>query len=158
MVDVIEVSAIVAAAGVLVGVIYYMLDIRNQTKLRQTDLVMRLYSTFDSMEFLEAWSKVYFTEYKDYDDLLKKLEGKREIAMLVFRFYEQVGVLLRRKLIDVDLIDILFGNNTIITWEKTKGTILREMRERVNPRAYESFEYLYNEMKKREQQLASKAA
>jgi hypothetical protein len=43
MVDVTEISAIVAAAGVLVGVVYYILDMRNQAKIRQTDLVMRLY-------------------------------------------------------------------------------------------------------------------
>jgi hypothetical protein len=150
MVDITEVSAVVAAAGVLVGVVYYILEIRNQNRVKQTDLVMGLYSTFDSMEFLEAWRKVYFTEFKDYDEFLKKMEGKREIAMKVFRFYEQVGVLLRRKLIDIDLVDDLFGNNAIITWEKTKGSILEELRKKVNPRAYENFEYLYDEMKKRE--------
>jgi len=164
MVDVQTVSIAVASASVVAGVIYYSLQVRHQnlqiqqqTKMRQTDLVMRLYSTFDSMEFLEAWRKVYFTEFKDYDDFLKKLEGKREVAMKVFRFYEQVGVLLRRKLIDIDLVDDLFGNNAIITWEKTKGSILEELRRTVNPRAYENFEYLYNEMKKREQKLQSKA-
>jgi hypothetical protein len=160
MADIQTVSIAIASASVVAGVIYYSLQVRHQNlqiqqqnKMRQTDLVMRLYSTFDSMEFLEAWRKVYFTEYTDYDDFLKKLKGKREVAMKVFRFYEQVGVLLRRKLIDIDLVDDLFGNNAIITWEKTKGSILEELRKTVNPRAYENFEYLYNAMKKKEQKL-----
>jgi hypothetical protein len=36
MVDITEISAIVAAAGVLVGVVYYVLDIRHQRQARQT--------------------------------------------------------------------------------------------------------------------------
>jgi hypothetical protein len=151
MVDIQTVSIMIASAGVFAAAIYYVLQLKHQNKMRQTDLVMRLYSTFDSMEFLEAWRKIYFTQFKDYDDLVKKLEGKNEIAMKVFRFYEQVGVLLRKRLIDTELVDTLFGNNAVITFEKTKGLILKEMRDKVNPRAYENFEYLYNEMKKREQ-------
>ena len=39
MVDITEISAIVAAAGVLVGVIYYLLDVRNQAMIRKTELI-----------------------------------------------------------------------------------------------------------------------
>jgi hypothetical protein len=38
MVDITEISAIVAAAGVLIGVVYYILDMRNQTRIRKTDI------------------------------------------------------------------------------------------------------------------------
>jgi len=147
-------SIFVASAGMFIAAVYYVLQIRHQTKIRQTDLVMKLYSTYDSMEFIEAWRKIYFTEFKDYDDFLKKFGGKREIAIFVFRFFEEVGVLLRKKLIDIALVDELFGNNVKMTWEKTKDTILEDARRRVNPRAYENFEYLYNEMKRREQKIA----
>ncbi len=41
MVDVVEVSAIISAVGVLVGVVYYILDMRNQTHMRRTDLQKR---------------------------------------------------------------------------------------------------------------------
>ena len=37
MFDITEISAIVAAAGVLFGVAYYILDMRHQTKVRQTE-------------------------------------------------------------------------------------------------------------------------
>ena len=42
MVDITEISAIVAAAGVFVGVIYYILEIRHQTEIRETDLAIRM--------------------------------------------------------------------------------------------------------------------
>jgi hypothetical protein len=57
MVEILDVSAVVAAAGVLIGIIYYVLDIRNQTRIRQTDFVIRLYSVVSSKEFLEAWEQ-----------------------------------------------------------------------------------------------------
>jgi hypothetical protein len=38
MVDITEISAVVAAAGVLVGVAYYILDMKHQRQVRQTDL------------------------------------------------------------------------------------------------------------------------
>ena len=43
MVDIVEVSAVVAATGVLVGLVYYLLDIRNQAMIRKTDLFMKVY-------------------------------------------------------------------------------------------------------------------
>ena len=42
MVDITEISAIVAAAGVLVGVVFTVMELRNLVKQRQTDLVTQL--------------------------------------------------------------------------------------------------------------------
>jgi len=59
MVDVTEISAVVAAASVLIGVFYYALQMRHQEKMRKTDLVVRLYSTWVSKEFSEATLKTW---------------------------------------------------------------------------------------------------
>jgi hypothetical protein len=152
MVDITEISAVVAAAGVLVGVVYYILDMRNQSRVRQTELVMKLYSTFDTLEFLEAWHRIFWMpDPKDYDDFVKKLEGKRYIASYVLNFYEEVGILLQRKLIDIGLVDALLGNSTKNIWEKIRIPIEYVRKSGIDPRAYENVEYVYNEMKKREQ-------
>jgi len=150
MVDVSTVSIVIASAGVTVAAIYYILQIRHQTRIRQTDLVTRLYSTFASLEFQEAWHKIYFTEFKDYDDFVEKIGGKRWPVLI---FYEEVGVLLHRKLIDIGLVDDLLGNSIRTLWEKIRY-VMEEARKRYDPRFYKYFEYLYNEMKKREQQQA----
>ena len=84
---------------------------------------------------------------------MEKLGGAREIVQIVCLHYEEVGVLLRRKLIEIGMVDDLFGNAIRMIWEKLKP-VIEEARKRYNPRAYENFEYLYNEMKKREQQTA----
>jgi hypothetical protein len=155
MVDITETAAIIAAAGVLVGVIYYILDIRNQARTRQTDLVMRLYSQFNSLEFQKLWQEVLRREAKDYDDYLHKY-GTAELWS-VGLFFEGIGILLKRKLIEIELVDDMFTTPIKWTWEKIKDIALETRRVRNQPEIVEWFEYLYNEMKKRQQQ-ASKTA
>jgi hypothetical protein len=149
VVDITEISAMVAAAGVLIAVIYYMLDIRNQAKLRKTDLVMRLYSAFGSSEFVEAWEIMRKREFTDYETYEKKYGLSAYIQ--VSTLFEEVGILLGRRLIDNDLVDDLFTVPVRLAWERMK-TLIQEDRKQTNePRTWEWFEYLFNEMKKREQ-------
>jgi len=54
MVDIPSISAIIAGTSVIVGVVFAVLQLRNLVKMRQTDLVIRLYSTSTSKEFQEA--------------------------------------------------------------------------------------------------------
>lgn len=57
MVDISSLSVAITATSVVVSVIFAVLQLRNMVKTRQTDFVMRLYQTFSSKEFQEAWAK-----------------------------------------------------------------------------------------------------
>jgi hypothetical protein len=156
MVDIQTVSIAVASASVVAGVIYYSLQIRHQnlqiqqqTKMRQTDLVMRLYSQFNSLEFQKTWNELLKREAKDWNDYDKKY-GFVE-ATAVGMFFEGIGILLRRNLIDIELVDDMFTTPIKWTWEKMKDITLEYRKVRNQPEILEWFEYLYNEMKKREQ-------
>jgi hypothetical protein len=156
MVDVTEVSAIVAAAGVLVGVAYYILDMRHQSKVRQTDLIMRLYSTWQSKELTDATLKVWNLEFKDYSDFVKKYGpwySETEVYSafrMVINFFNEIGILLRRRLVNVEMVSAMLTMGTTITWEKIRP-LVEGGRRQAGPRFLEDFEYLYNEMNKREQ-------
>jgi hypothetical protein len=139
--DIQTVSIAVASASITLAAIYYTFQIRHQTRIRQTDLVIRLYSAVSSKELLEAWEKFRDREFKSYDDYKEKygfLEWNQVLAV-----FDEVGVLLRRKLLDADLVDELFGDAIKTVKEKLKE----------NSKDRPGFEYLYNEMKKREQKL-----
>jgi len=160
MVDITEISAVVAAAGVLVGVVYYILDMRHQRQVRQSDMVIRLYNTFGSTEFAKSYQKVHSLELEDFAGYLKKYGTDPEVyaAMVnVGVFFEGIGLLAKRKLIDMSLVHDLFSSIVRLTWEKM-APIFKGRREQLKAPSYgEWFEYLYNELKKREQ-LASKTA
>ncbi|NIO38531.1 hypothetical protein GTO27_12665, partial [Candidatus Bathyarchaeota archaeon] len=81
----------------------------------------------------------------------EKKYGWSEVYQLGI-FFEGIGVLLRRKLIDIELVDDLFTAPVKLTWEKVKP-IAEELRKRGLLTAWEWFEYLYNELQKREQAL-----
>jgi hypothetical protein len=151
VVDIQTVSIVIASASVIAGVIYYALQIRDQNRMRQTDLLLRLYSTLDSREYLEAWYELSKAETIDANFI--KEHGTVEVNK-VSLFFDELGILLQRRLLDITLIDALFHRHVQRTWEKIEPFI-KETRKTFNfPQVAQGFEYLYNEMKKREQQLA----
>jgi hypothetical protein len=151
MVDIQTVSIATASAGVFLAAIYYIFQIRHQTKIRQTDLIMRLYSNFGSREFQEDWWKVAAREYKGFDDYARQYGWAETVE--IGTFFEGIGILLKRKLVDIQLVDDLFTTPTKMAWEKMKPLVEDSRKHWNSPAAYEWFEYLYNEMKKREQKL-----
>ena len=155
MVDIQTISIAVASASVTLAAIYYIWQFRHQNKIRQTDLVIRLSDFGTRKDFLEACTDIFEAEFKDYDDFVKKygpLFSKKPIPMSFFivgNFGERVGVLLKNKLLDVALVSQLMTVTDF--WEKMKPVIEGVRREEHNPNYYMFFEYLYNEVKKREQ-------
>ena len=81
MVDLTSVSALLAAIGVTVGVIFAIVQLRDLVRTRQTDLAMRLYQHFGTKEFVNAWWQVSTREEKDYNEYVKKY-GLRDLANL----------------------------------------------------------------------------
>jgi len=158
MVDLQTVPIVIASASVVAGVVYYVLQLRHQTKIRQTDLAMRLYSTWGTKEFRDILMEVHSLEFKDYEDFVKKYgpwlsKGPAQTAIFtVATYFQTVGFLLYRKIIDISFIYDLFGFLGVkLYWEKTKPVIMG-LREQFNDaKVFVWFEYLYNEMEKREQ-------
>jgi hypothetical protein len=161
MADITEVSAIVVAAGVLVGVVYYILDMRNQTRIRKTDLLARLYGTGTSSEFMDAFFKISNLQFKDYSDYVRQYGPlsdygnpmNRAFFMVVY-YYDMAGTLLYRKLIDpVTVYDTWGSSNPISLFEKLKPIMIELRKEYDEPLAFVGFEYLVDELKRRESQL-----
>jgi hypothetical protein len=152
MVDILllqTVSIAIASAGVVAGVVYYALQLRHQIKQRQTDLVMRLYSSYGSEGFQKSLDKVRRREAKGFHDYEEKYGLAEWIA--IGTFFEGIGILLHRKLIDIGLVDDLFTAPIKMSWDIMKDSIIEARKEYSLPTIFEWFEYLHNEMKKREQ-------
>jgi len=74
MIGVETVSIVLASAGVLVALVYYASQLRHQTKLRQTDLIMRLESNWDSRELEKGVNELMsmVRKFKDWDEFKKE--------------------------------------------------------------------------------------
>jgi hypothetical protein len=161
MVDIQTVSIAIASAGVFLAAIYYIFQIRHQTRLRQTDLTMRLYTSWVSKEMTDPWLKVMNLEFTDYDEFKRKYgaylsENPENAAVLaVLNSFLIMGFLLQKKLVEYEIVRQLpIG----LAWNKMKPIVEGVRKQFNNTSMYVEFEYLYNEMQKREQQLASKPA
>ena len=156
VVDIQTVSIAIASAGVLVAAAYYVLQIRHQKKMRQTDTLMRLYSTWDSEDLQKDLWVVLELEYEGYEDYVKKygVTGTLHNVSVwrVGHFFNGIGVLVQNQLADINLVHQLFGIYVIWLWEMMKPMVEGARKQFKVPKSLEWFEYLYNEMKKREQQ------
>jgi hypothetical protein len=54
MLDIPSISAIVAVFGLLVGIVFALLELRNVAKRRQMQLIMDIYSSFRTREYVDA--------------------------------------------------------------------------------------------------------
>ena len=159
MFDVTEVSAIVAALGVLVGVTISIIELRNIVKARQGELFLDLYDHYNDPEFVERYSDLVFNwSWKDFEDWQKKYSPEANIKdwatwSSVGNFFKGVGVLVEQKMIDVRLVDKLMGELFLRYWEKCHPIVSEFRKEYKYRRAWQMAEYLYTELKRREQKL-----
>jgi hypothetical protein len=155
MVDASTVSVVIASAGVLTGVIYYILEIRHQGRLRQTESVIRLSPFFnmDAREMQEAITQVCSIEYKNYEDYLERYSGKPENTMLKMlgNYFEGIGILVSKKLVEADIVCNFWGDIIQSSWETIKPLIADMRKDSGDLNMFMFWEHLYNEMKKREQ-------
>jgi hypothetical protein len=150
VVDIQTVSIAVASASVTLAAIYYIWQIRHQNRMRKTDLLVRLFSTLMSKDWVEAWEKVRDRETLDYNDYKEKY-GFVEVNE-IYLFLDQLGRLLQKGLIDLDLLPLEAGQISNM-WEKLSPMVEGSRKKFNEPKMGCGFEYLYNEVKKREQKL-----
>ena len=152
MIELSVIRDLVAIFGVIAGLTYYILTVRNQEKSRQAQLFMSIYNNHISMPTMAITVEMWIEwEWEDFDDYKEKymLPNNREAQVKMMHYFaslEGMGVLCKKGLIDPELVyDSQYGS-IIGIWEKYLP-IIEEMRVRQNaPQIYEDPEYLYNEM------------
>jgi hypothetical protein len=121
-----------------------------QLETRQAQLFMIIYSQWNSQEYVQHYNEVQSHEITDFDEWESKFNSdlRYQTSFTVMnRFFEGVGVLVKRGLIDVSLVDDLMSGATMRWWENV-GPMIVEGRVRWNwPQAVEYGEYLYNQIR-----------
>ena len=158
MVDIQTVSIAIASGSVVLAAIYYILQLGHQTKMRRTDLLARLYSTMTSKEWMEAWGRVNAYDMKTTDMGKLWTENRLVDANMVIMYFEELGVFVQMGLLDVDQVEKLLHRHVKRMWEMLKPLVEEFRTVMKDPQLGQGWEYLYNEMKKREQQLQQKGA
>ena len=149
-------------AGILVGIFYYVMTLRNQHKsqeistknqeltleTRQAQLFMHIYRDWYNSDFWEHWDNVMQYDFETYDEFYGNItpEVSRSSRSL-FAFFEGLGVLVNRGLIEPSFIDDLMSAMVVSFWERMKPVYTEYRIRRNAPMVAEWIEYLYNTIK-----------
>ena len=140
--------------GLLVGIFYYIMTLRNQQKnqqlaleTRQAQLFMNTYQEYNTPEFRKAMDTYFNLSYKDYDEYDLKYRSDLETHVQIEKvssYMEGLGVLVREGYIGIRLIALHTSADIMFTWEKIKPMVYEYRKRNDYPRYYIEFEYLYN--------------
>jgi hypothetical protein len=142
------------AFALVVAATYYYINATNTIKQRKAQLLMNLHTQFRDKDFLDRWTeKFYHWEWKDFDDYLEKYGPSTNINAFASytstcAFFEGIGVLVKNKLVELELVEELMYSPICMMWEKTEE-ITKGFREHYDsPDFWEWYEYLYDELQK----------
>jgi len=151
MVDYGTVSIVLTGIGLIIALTYYSLQIRNQNKTRQAQMLVQIYNKFTDVDFLDNYYTSMNLKPTNFEDYLETITSLRENntrgyaeLISVGTTLEGMGVLVRRGFIDSQYVADTYGTLILQYWEQ-KGPFYKELRERWgNPRIYREMEYLYD--------------
>ena len=113
-------------------------------------MFMNIYTHVYDLDFWNHFREVAEQwEWKDYDDFYKKYRSVPEtynIFSSIGSYFEGMGVLVKRNLIDVTLVDDLMSGPLMGLWQKFEPVILEDRRRNM-PTIWEWFGYLYDRVK-----------
>jgi hypothetical protein len=153
-------SYLIAALSFAVTCAYYIMNLSNSKKntqltleTRQAQLFKEFLKTQESYEFSKMFQEIFYDwTWSNFDDFMAKY-GKSNIdartkITVVFGFFEGLGIMVRRGLINSDLV-YEFNYNSIIGFWERYSPIVSALRQSFNsPQFYEPIEWLYGEMKR----------
>jgi len=156
MVDYQALSIVFAGLSIAVSIVYYASVLRNQNKVRQTQMFMQLHEAKYDREGLDAFFKMQFREWKDFDDYMEKYgprDHPEESAMYESQisYLEGLGILVQEGMVDINIVNKIAGRRILQHWQKFEQVIkdLRMMAPLGPGHDYcESFEFLANEILK----------
>mgnify|MGYP001067715219 CR=1 FL=1 len=146
----------VAATGVLVAAVYYILNMRVAQKTskqtldtRQIQLFMNVYQRFEQPDFQDKYWEIMSWQWKDFEDFWARYGQEANpkdfrLWVVVGTFFEGIGVLVKRGFIDAMIVDDLMSMFIILWWQKFEPIFIGMRKLWNTPTVSEYGEELYN--------------
>jgi hypothetical protein len=152
---------ILPAMSMAIALVYYTMNLRNAQKTqrhaqetREAQLFMQIFNQYTnqqvmelSIEIMAQWKwETYEEFYEKYGPVSKPVEYAKFLKLV--NFFEGIGILQKRGLIDINLVNDLMGDPLIWVWEKISPVIdgLREQTQ--SPNLWVHCGYIAEELKK----------
>lgn len=168
---------IIQTVSLIMGITYYLFIMRNSQRTReltlqsqeltrkaqeqaletrQAQFFMQIYDRFNNSEYWEQYAELRSHTWDDYEDWQTKYGMNNRKAYTAFTsmasYFDGLGVLVDRGLIDVGLVDDLLHTRVLWFWD-TWGDIIRKSRVEWNTsRIWPYIDSLYSQIQDYENQ------
>jgi hypothetical protein len=157
LLSIIELSAIVSGITAILLAAFTVIQLRHLEKHRNVDISMKLFewSENDKLHKALKWVENKF-QFEDFERYKAEEDADSETSDYPYEvvgFFEQVGFLVGKKFVELDVIDDRLGPYIISNWKKLEPWIMALRKEKSDNTFGEHFQKLYEKtvgyMKKR---------
>jgi hypothetical protein len=153
-----SVSYMAGALGVCVAAIFYILNLRiSQRNMRQTletrklQFVTSITNQLLSEEGQRRYGELLNMDWKDYDDFERKYGSDYNLdnyakRMNVWKTYNTLGMLVREKLVEPEVLYMINDVNPCFMWSKFKDVISEQRKRYGGEDTLSDFEFLNDEI------------
>ena len=117
-----EVADVLTALGglaLILGVAIGLLELRGLGRQREEELVIRLYAPVLDPAFSAGYTRILSFDFTSYHDFENRSSPDDLAAVYqVNQLFAMMGLLHRRGLTSLDLLDDLLGDNVLLYWNK----------------------------------------
>jgi hypothetical protein len=143
---------ILAATGVLVAAIYYIINLRYNMIAKEMEICRLFTSDYTSDQGMHRYAIAMNMEWADYDDFIEKYghssSEKFSKWYSLFFVWETLGYLVKRKIVKAETLYALGAWGCIRVWEKYKDVIENHRSKVMGLDWMVNFEFIASEMLK----------
>jgi len=140
-------TAIVSALAGLLLAAFAVVQLRHMEKHRNVDISMKLFEWAENERLRRAFrwieEEFQFGDYEKYKAERKTSFEVSDYPYEVSAFFEQVGFLVEKRFVDLDVIDDRLGPYIVSNWKKLEPWIMALRKERGDRTFGEHFQKLY---------------
>ena len=147
MFSIIEWTAVLSTVAGISATFFILIQLRHMDKHRDLEISMKLFEWAETESLRKAfrWVEREF-QFENYDKYKSEIEENFEVSDYPYRveaFFEEVGFLVTKKFVDIDVIVDRLGAYIISNWKKLEPWILTMRKERGDKTFGEHFQRLY---------------
>jgi hypothetical protein len=147
MVTLIEWTAIISAVAGISAAVFVLIQLRHMDQHRDLEISMKLFEWAETERLRKAFrwveSEFQFEDFGKYEAAVKKDFEVSDYPHQVESFFEEVGFLVNKRLVDIDVIVDRLGADIIANWKKLEPWILAMRKEKGDKSFGEHFQKLY---------------
>ena len=147
MVTLIDLTAVLSALAGVAATVFILLQLRHMDRHRDLEISMKLFDWAETEGLRRAFRWVerefQFEDFEKYKALVEKNFEASDYPYRVEAFFEEVGFLVNKKFVDIDVIVDRLGGYIVSNWKKLEPWILVMRKERNDKTFGEHFQKLY---------------